>query len=70
LENRKRGVKKNIRREDMAKKTLSKKLKLAKVKKVRMAPRWADIKKFGLKRARTRRIEVNKKRWKRTKVKV
>jgi len=54
----------------MAKKTLSKKIKLAKVKKVRMAPRWADIKKFGLKRARTRRIEVSKKRWKRTKVKV
>lgn len=54
----------------MAKKTLSKKIKLAKVKKVRAAPRWADIKKFGLKRARTRRIEVTKKRWKRGKVKV
>jgi hypothetical protein len=55
---------------DMAKKTLHKKVKLAKVKKVRQAPRWADIKKFGLKRARTRRIEVTKKRWRRSKVKV
>jgi hypothetical protein len=54
----------------MAKKTLSKKIKLAKIKNVRMAPRWADIKKFGLKRARTRRIEVTKKRWKRSTVKV
>ena len=54
----------------MVKKTLSRKLKLAKIKKVRTAPRWADIKKFGLKRARTRRIQTNKKRWKITKLKV
>ena len=54
----------------MATKTLYKKKKLAKVKNVRQAPRWADIKKFGIKRARTRRIEVTKKRWRRTKVKV
>lgn len=54
----------------MVKKTLSKKIKLAKVKNVRNAPRWADIKKFGLKRARTRRINVEKKRWRRTQVKV
>lgn len=54
----------------MAKKTLSKKIKLAKIKKVRTAPRWADIRKFGLKRARTRRINVTKKRWRRTQVKV
>jgi hypothetical protein len=54
----------------MAKKNLSKKIKLAKVKKVRLAPRWADIKKFGLKRARTRRIDVNKKRWRRSTTKV
>jgi hypothetical protein len=54
----------------MAKKTVSKKLKLAKIKKVRSAPRWADIRKFGLKRARTRRVEVTKKRWKRTTVRV
>lgn len=54
----------------MAKKTLSKKIKLAKVHKTRLAPRWADIKKFGLKKARTRRIEVTKKRWRRSTVKV
>lgn len=54
----------------MVKKTLSRKVKLAKIKKVRAAPRWADIKKFGLKRARTRRIQTSKKRWKRTKVRV
>ena len=52
------------------KKTLLRKLKLAKIMKVRAAPRWADIKKFGLKRARTRRINVEKKRWRRTQVKV
>lgn len=51
-------------------KTLSKKIKLAKIKNVRLAPRWADIKKFGLKRARTRRIDVTKKRWKRTQIEV
>ncbi len=54
----------------MGKKTLSKKIKLAKIKKVRSAPRWADIRKFGLKRARTRRIRTDKKRWRRTKLKV
>ncbi|MFH1623480.1 MAG: hypothetical protein ABIA12_03150 [Candidatus Aenigmatarchaeota archaeon] len=52
------------------KKTLSKKIKLAKIMKVRAAPRWADMKKFGMKRARTRRIRSNKKRWRRTSVKV
>jgi len=52
------------------KKTLLRKLRLAKILKVRVAPRWADIKKFGLKHARTRRIPSNKKRWKRTSVKV
>ena len=44
----------------MGKKSLVKKLKLGKIKKVRSAPRWADIKKFGLKRARRRRINVDK----------
>ena len=29
------------------------------------APRWADIKKFSLKRARTRRIRVPTKHWRR-----
>jgi len=50
--------------------TLSKKIKFGKHAKVRAAPRWADIKKFGLKRARTRRINVSKKRWKRSRIKV
>lgn len=54
----------------MAVKSLSKKIKLAKKIKVRLAPRWADIRKFGLKRARTRRINVAKKRWRRGKTKV
>jgi len=53
-----------------SKKPLGKKLKMASAGKVRSAPRWADIKKFGLRRARTRRIEVVKKRWRRTKIKV
>lgn len=38
--------------------------------KKRSAPRWADIKKFGLKRARTRRIQVRVKNWRRDKLKV
>lgn len=55
----------------MSKKSLTKKIKLAKKGKIRLAPRWADIKKFGLKRARTRRINVDKvKRWRRTRLKV
>lgn len=41
---------------------LSRKLRLIKKKKVRSAPRWADIKKYGMKRARTRRIRITKKR--------
>jgi hypothetical protein len=52
-------------------KSLSKKIKLAKIGKVRSAPRWADIRKFGLKRARTRRINVDKiKRWRRTRLRI
>lgn len=54
----------------MAIKTLTKKIKLGKIRKTRAAPRWADIKKFGLKRARTRRIQVSIKRWRRTRVKI
>ena len=55
----------------MAIKSLSKKVKLGKIKKIKMAPRWADIRKFGLKRARTRRIDVNKvKRWRRSRLRV
>ena len=36
----------------------------------RSAPRWADIKKFGLKHARTRRIRVRTKQWRRDKLKI
>ena len=51
--------------------SLAKKLKLGKKRKIRMAPRWADIRKFGLKRARRRRINVDKiKRWRRSRLKV
>ncbi|MEM7821410.1 MAG: hypothetical protein QXX38_01165 [Candidatus Aenigmatarchaeota archaeon] len=46
----------------MSKKNIAKKIKLGAIMKVKQAPRWADIKKFGLKRARTRRIRVNRKR--------
>lgn len=50
---------------------LTKKIKLAKIGKIRTAPRWADIRKYGLKRARTRRVEVNKvKRWRRTRIRI
>jgi ribosomal protein L39E len=47
-----------------------KKTRLAAKGKRRSAPRWADIKKFGLKRARTRRIRVSTKRWRRDSLKV
>ena len=39
------------------------------IAKIRPAPRWADIKKFGLKRARTRRIRVPVKHWRRGRLK-
>lgn len=46
-------------------KTGGKKLRLSAKGKRRSAPRWADIKKFGLKGARTRRIRVRTKDWRR-----
>lgn len=46
------------------------KKKLAALGKKRSAPRWVDIKKFGLKRARSRRVRVRVKHWKRDKLKV
>lgn len=46
------------------------KLRLAARGKRRSAPRWADIRKFGLKRARSRRIRVSVKRWRRERLKV
>ncbi len=51
-------------------KPLGKKLRLAAIGKRRSAPRWADIKKFGLKRARSRRIRIRVKHWRRGKLKV
>jgi len=54
----------------MAIKSLSKKIKLSKIRKVKAAPRWADIRKFGLKRARRRRILVSVKKWRRGKLRV
>ncbi|MEE9322990.1 MAG: hypothetical protein V3U72_00445 [Candidatus Aenigmarchaeota archaeon] len=44
-----------------------KKSRLSAKGKLRSAPRWADIKKFGLKRARTKRIRVRTKNWRRGK---
>ena len=37
---------------------------------VKPAPRWAYIRKFGLKRARTRRIAVRVKKWRRSRLKI
>ncbi len=46
------------------------KMRIAARGKRRSAPRWADIRKFGLKRARTRKIGVNGLRnWRRSKLK-
>ena len=50
-------------------KPYGKKIKLIAARK-RNPPRWADIKKFGLKRARSRRIRVSVKHWRRGRVKV
>lgn len=51
-------------------KTTGLKKKLAALGKRRSAPRWADIKKFGLKRARSRRVRVKVKHWRRDKLKI
>ena len=51
-------------------KSTGRKLKLAALSKIRPSPRWADIKKFGLKRARSRRIRVSVKKWRRDKLKI
>lgn len=51
--------------------SLTKKIKLGKISKVKTAPRWVDIKKFGMKRAKTRRVDVDKvKRWRRTRLRI
>jgi hypothetical protein len=50
---------------------LTKKIKLGRIRKIRTAPRWVDIKKFGMKRARTRRVNVDKvKRWRRSRIRI
>jgi len=55
----------------MAIKSLTKKIKLARIKKVRTAPRWVDIRKFGIKRASTRRVNVDKiKKWKKIRLRI
>lgn len=46
------------------------KVKLSVRGRKRSAPRWADIKKFGLKRARSRRIRIRTKSWRRDKLKI
>lgn len=47
------------------------KIRIAAKGKRRSAPRWADIRKFSLKRARTRRIGVDGLRnWRRSKLKI
>ena len=51
-------------------KPAGKKLKLCAKGKIRSAPRWADIRKYGLKRARTRRIRIRTKNWRRDSLKV
>lgn len=52
-------------------KHITKKIKLGKIGGYRNAPRWADIRKFGLKRARRRRITSDKvKRWRRIRLRI
>ncbi len=52
-----------------SKKTLWQKIKLIAAKR-KNAPRWTDIKKFGLKRARGRRINIVTKHWRRGRHKI
>ncbi len=52
-----------------SRKPLGKKIKLIAARK-QSAPRWADIRKFSLKKARTRRIRSTAKNWRRGRVKV
>jgi len=54
----------------MGRKILSRKLRQISAGRVRLAPRWVDIKKFGLKRARNRRVSLRRRSWKRTKLKI
>ena len=52
-----------------SKKETGQKIKLIAARR-KPAPRWADIKKFGLKRARVRRIRATTKNWRRGRYKV
>jgi ribosomal protein L39E len=54
----------------MGRKILSRKLRQIKAGKVRLAPRWVDIKKFGLKRASNRRVSITRRSWKRKKLRI
>jgi hypothetical protein len=47
-----------------------KKIKLGAIDKIRRAPVWASIRKFGLKRARTRRIVTYPKKWRKTRIRI
>lgn len=52
-------------------KSLSKKSKLGRYRRIKTAPRWVDIRKFGIKRARRRRVQIDKvRRWRRIRLKV
>ena len=46
------------------------KKRMAAVQKIGDAPRWVDIKKYGLKRARSRRVRVRTKHWRHGRLKV
>ncbi|MBI2579713.1 MAG: hypothetical protein HYW27_02320 [Candidatus Aenigmarchaeota archaeon] len=52
-----------------SRKPLGKKLKLIAARR-QSAPRWADIRKFSLKKARARRIRSATKHWRRGRIKV
>ncbi|MBI4019798.1 MAG: 50S ribosomal protein L39e [Candidatus Aenigmarchaeota archaeon] len=46
------------------------KTRLISAGKKRSAPRWADIRKFSLKRARTRRIKSPSRNWRKDRLKI
>ena len=55
---------------EMGRKILSRKIRQIRAAKVRLAPRWVDLKKFGVKRARNRRVSITRRNWKRNKLKL
>lgn len=46
-----------------ATKSLPRKLRLIKAANRKNAPLWANMKKFGLKRMRTRRLRISRRNW-------